>query len=411
MPLNFIKSRIPFQTKQRAGRFFYKLFTKKTLQNKDEIQKRFINSSKTKIIVFFDRFPRPDQDSASVRMTFILKGLQEFAEVAFVPVYNRREDSEYGKRLSESGIYIASILEFEDLFKNVNFDYAVFSYPFVIKNALPVFRKNFRRTKIIYDTMDVHFVRLRREAEILKNREIAEEAEKLRLIEAECAANADCVWCVTEADKEFLLTESPNANIDIIPNIHSLNGRGEKFENRKDLFFIGGFKHRPNVDAMVYFVKEIFPLIQAERKDVCLHIVGSYPTEEIKNLATENVSVHGFVEDVSPFFEMSRVCVAPLRYGGGMKGKIGQALSYGLPTVTTSVGAEGMNLRDGGEVLIADDAETFARAVCRLYDNAKLWQNLSDQGFRFIASNFAPEIIYSKIRRSLEDIEGKKFLK
>ena len=100
--------------------------------------------------------------------------------------------------------------------------------------------------------------------------------------------------------------------------------------------------------------------------------------------------------------------VAPLRYGAGMKGKIGQALSFGLPTVTTSVGAEGMNLTNEREVLIADAPEVFADEICRVYQNENLWQRLSDNGFDFIKGNFSPEIVEKQIQKALRKISSAK---
>ena len=96
--------------------------------------------------------------------------------------------------------------------------------------------------------------------------------------------------------------------------------------------------------------------------------------------------------------------VAPLRYGAGMKGKIGQAFSFGLPTVTTSIGAEGMNLAHEREVLIADAPQNFADEICRVYQDEKLWQTLSDGGFDFIKDNFSPEIVEEKINHTLQKI-------
>ena len=162
--------------------------------------------------------------------------------------------------------------------------------------------------------------------------------------------------------------------------------------------------HRPNLDAVRYFIDEIFPLVLDKIPTARFRIVGNDTPPEIFALSSENIIVEGFVSNIKPIFESCRVFVAPLRYGAGMKGKIGQALSFGLPTVTTSIGAEGMNLTDEREVLIADEPETFADAVVKLYQSAELWQRLSDNGFRFVEENFSPPVIDEKIQKAIEKI-------
>ena len=110
----------------------------------------------------------------------------------------------------------------------------------------------------------------------------------------------------------------------------------------------------------------------------------------------------GYLADVSKYFLPARVFVAPLRYGAGMKGKIGQALAFGLPIVTTSLGAEGMDLRDGRDVLIADNSHSFADAVARLYKDDDLWLSLSARGLEIIAERWSPRAMSERLEVLLE---------
>ena len=189
-----------------------------------------------------------------------------------------------------------------------------------------------------------------------------------------------------------------------MPNIHALHGRGKPFSERRDLLFIDNSDHRPNADAIYYFTKEIFPLVLERLPEVRLRIVGSNAKPKLFELNSANIVVEGFVPNVAPLFETCRVFIAPLRYGAGMKGKIGQAFSFGLPTVTTAIGAEGMNLAHEREILIADSPQVFADEICRVYQDEKLWQTLSDAGFDFIKNNFSPEIVQEKINNVLQKI-------
>jgi glycosyltransferase involved in cell wall biosynthesis len=162
----------------------------------------------------------------------------------------------------------------------------------------------------------------------------------------------------------------------VIPNIHEEISLSEKvaFDQRSGLVFIGSYNHPPNIDAVKWLCLEIMPLVWVSHPDITVNLLGSNLKDEVKELASDKVIVTGYVPEVEPYFQKSRIFVAPLRFGAGMKGKIGQSLSLGLPTITTKIGAEGMGLIDHQDVLIADTAEEFAQAVIELYDHRELWQ-------------------------------------
>ncbi len=156
--------------------------------------------------------------------------------------------------------------------------------------------------------------------------------------------------------------------------------------------FIGSFLHPPNIDAVNWFVNEIFPVILEKIPEVKFYIIGSEPTNEVKQLASDNVIVTGFVEDVSPYFEQSKVFVSPLRYGAGLKGKIGQSMSFGLPIVTTTIGAEGFIVEET-PFIISDEPEEFAKNVVKLYNNKSVWEKLSNAGINTIKKHYSPESV------------------
>ena len=133
-------------------------------------------------------------------------------------------------------------------------------------------------------------------------------------------------------------------------------------------------------------------------------IVGSDPSDLVLGLNSKDVVVTGYKKNLLPYFENSRVFVSPLRYGAGMKGKIGQSMAYGLPVVTTAVGAEGIGLKDGQNALIADEPQAFADAVIRLYKDESLWNKLSEKSIEYIENNYSRKIISGKIEKTLNDI-------
>lgn len=357
-----------------------------------------------RIMVFHDLIPQPDVNSGGVRMFAVLQALSKLGQVTSVPLTKRPGDEKYEQMLGKTGVEVVWINDFLKRAKREQVEVAILTYPFVAELMFTSVKKMFPAAKMIFDTVDVHFVRLEREFELTKNPTIAREAARFKKIEMRWAKAADEVWCVTENDREFLQKVVPTANIEIVPNIHALQGRGKPFAERTGLFFIGGFQHRPNLDAVIYFLDEIFPLLLEKQPALQFHIAGSSTPPEIFARNSANVTVHGFVPDVSKLFQNSRVFVSPLRYGAGMKGKIGQSLSFGLPVVTTSVGAEGMSLTNGAEVLIADAPQQFADAVWRVYCDEVLWQTLSDAGYNFIEQNFSPATVQTMVDRAVNKL-------
>jgi len=188
----------------------------------------------------------------------------------------------------------------------------------------------------------------------------------------------------------------------IVSNIHRIFGSRRSFAERRDLFFIGAFSHPPNTDAVLWFCRDIVPLILASAPGIRFHVIGADPPEQVRALASPNVEIEGYVPDVTQFFNRCRLSVAPLRYGAGVKGKVNQSLAHGLPVVLTSVAAEGMFLVDGESALIADEPQAFADAVVRLYDDEALWNRLSARGLEVMEEHFS----FAAARRALAEVVG-----
>ncbi|MFM7794901.1 MAG: glycosyltransferase, partial [Microcystis panniformis] len=228
------------------------------------------------------------------------------------------------------------------------------------------------KVPIIYDTIDLHFLRLKRQKDYLdpSYQNTSWSWETYQKLELNYANQAEATVVVTEDEKQVLSSLGVK-NVWVIPNIHEEIYLSEKvaFDQRSGLVFIGSYNHPPNIDAVKWLCLEIMPLVWASRPDITVNLLGSNLKDEVKELANDQVIVTGYVPEVEPYFQKSRIFVAPLRFGAGMKGKIVQSLSLGLPTITTRIGAEGMGLIDHGDVLIADTAEEFAQAVIELYDN------------------------------------------
>ena len=323
-----------------------------------------------------------------------LKILRELDyEVVFFPEDSEREIS-YLEDLREMRIEV--ILQDLEMYlkeKGSEFSFALLSRPDQAHIFLPIVRAYAINAKVFYDTVDLHWIRLDRESKILNDPAILKQSEKYKKIEIENCLSSDVVLTVTQNEKNILQQEIPNLKVDILPNIHEIYQNDNSFENRNDLMFIGGFNHRPNVDAVLYFIEEIFPIIKKELPGIKFFAVGSYPPPEITNLNSTDIIVPGYVKNVDSYFLNLRVFVSPLRYGAGMKGKIGHSMSFGLPVVTTSIGAEGMNLINNENAIIADNSMEFAESVVRIYKDENLWEKLSKNSINHIDKNYSMKVL------------------
>jgi glycosyltransferase involved in cell wall biosynthesis len=252
--------------------------------------------------------------------------------------------------------------------------------------AIPMIRTHAPDATVIVDTNDVHFLRLERAA-ALTGTGLADAADTKRR-ELSVYRHADRVVCVTEDDAEVVRAEIPEAQIVVVPNAHAEMDGGPGFEERSGFLFIGNFNHPPNADAVQWWKQEIGPLVADSLPGAGLTVVGNDPQGQAAAMAGPGITVAGAVPSTVPFLHEARVSVAPLRYGAGMKGKVGEALASGLPVVLTSIAAEGMGLIDEEHVLVADTAEAFAAAVERLHSDAELWQRLREAGQAHVARHF-----------------------
>jgi LmbE family N-acetylglucosaminyl deacetylase/glycosyltransferase involved in cell wall biosynthesis len=357
-------------------------------------------------ILIIDRaLPAHDQDSGSLRMISILGLLVDMGyTVTFLPD-DQKKVSQYDADLQEMGVrtvYFDNSLEEFFQKEGAAFSQVLVSRPEQTYKYLPYIRAYAIHSSVIYDTIDLHWVRFERKASLADDDELLRKVGEYKAIELSNASSSDITLTVTEDEKKTLLQENPDLSVSVLPNIHEVVNDVPPFSERKDLMFIGGYEHQPNEDAMMYFVEDILPLIRKKIPGIRLFVVGSKPSEKILGLASDNVEVTGYVKNISPYFKQSRLFVSPLRYGAGMKGKIGQSMSFGLPVVTTRVGAEGMGLKDGETALIADTVDNFSQAVVRLYNDEVLWNTISENGLSHIDKNYSK----TATRKRIADILG-----
>jgi O-antigen biosynthesis protein len=353
-----------------------------------------------RILVVDARTPTPDRDAGSLRMCNLLKILRERGyAVTYVgrDVTPVPEHELLASRLAARVVVgrAAAIAHLEE--HGCEYRFVILSRAEIAYDLLPAVRAHALHATVIYDTVDLHWLRTDRMAEVTDDARLRAFSEQRRAMERSTAAAADLVFVVTERERELLTAEVPEARVEVVPTVHAACAAPPPFHARRDLVFVGGFKHDPNVDAVVWFAERILPLVRRRLPDVVVDVVGWDPPEEVRRLASPAVRVVGHVPRLEPLLDERRISVAPLRFGGGMKGKVAEAMSRGLPVVTTPAGAEGMDLRDGESALVAGSPEGFAAAVVRLYTDEALWTRIADRGRRQSEERFSPAVVGARL--------------
>jgi glycosyltransferase involved in cell wall biosynthesis len=210
---------------------------------------------------------------------------------------------------------------------------------------------------------------------------------------------------VSPVEKAILEKACPGVRSYVVPSIHEPHPSPRPFAERQDILFVGSFEHTPNLDAVHYLIEDILPLLRKTDLDARLYIVGGNPPEQIQNLAARDLVITGYVPEIAAYFENCRLSVAPLRFGSGIKVKILASLGYATPVVTTPVGAEGMYLTHGEDILIADNPADFCTRIVELYTDETLWDRVSRNGLALLSRHFSAPAVRATLRGLLEQIE------
>jgi len=360
------------------------------------------------VLVIDATVPQPDQDSGSLRLVNLLRLLvDEGCAVTFF-ADNRAYIADYCEVLQQLGIEVLwhpwlgdPVGWFAEHGKR--FHSVLVSRHYIACSYIDLVRRHAPKARFIFDTVDLHYLREQRAAELAGRSDLAKTAEQTRKLELDVIQRSDVSLVVSPVEAALLAIDAPAARVEILSNVHEVLGCRKGFAERSDLMFIGGYQHPPNVDAAVWFVGEVWPLIRAAAPELKFHLIGSKANEQVKALGAEKgVVFHGHVENIEPFLDGCRLAVAPLRYGAGVKGKVNMSMSYGQPVVATPAAVEGMHLRADEDVLVASTPREFADAVLRLYADEALWQTLSANGLHNVREHFGFDAARAVIRRLLE---------
>ena len=233
----------------------------------------------------------------------------------------------------------------------------------------------------------------------------------LRRYEFDMYLKADKVLTLTLQGKEELLRISPELDISVVPHgvdvdYFALSDPGEAEES---IVFVGNFLHYPNVDAVLYFHREIWSRLKNLYPQIKFYVVGQAPPPEIKRLAQDKaIVVTGRVDDVRSYLKKGRVFICPVRLGGGFRGKILEAMAIGRPVVSTSLGAEGIPVLNMENIIVADEPESFAQGILELMKNEALFQEITKKARKLMEEKYAWEKGVEVMEGILEEMMPKE---
>lgn len=393
-------------------------FTDKKYIKSEKIN--YSNHYKTPNFLFLEEnMPKPDQDSGSRRFMEIIKILQKNGHhiVLAVKHFDEAKDSDYIPYFQNAGVEICrdyvnaqnKIIRVEGQVVNAlsYVDVVWIFRPLGFDHWYNLLKNKIKGQKIIYDMVDLHYLRMERENNYIDvvTKERVQEISFFREKEYSGMNISDAVISISDEEKNTVSENGVKKDkIFTVSNIHKpVDNVPLSFSEREGLLFIGGYNHLPNIDAVKFLHDQILPLVWAKNDKIKISILGpDFPTDLKEKYHSDRFQILGYQETVDLWFENSRVFVAPLRYGAGVKGKIGQALEFKLPVITTGIGAEGMSLEDQKTALISDEnPQNFADKILELYDNENLWQTLH-QNSLLPLSKFSIETQEQNIKKMLQ---------
>lgn len=353
----------------------------------------------------------PDRQSGSRRTTDLIEFLLEDGWlVTFAGSDAGRE--RYARALRQKGVRTVSRAEeqLEELLDAHQFDLALIAFWHIAERYIPVIRRASPATRIAVDSIDLHFLRAARGAFLDGGGATAlgQEEGEMFVRELNAYSAADAVLTVSRKEAASIddLLARPGHAI-TVPDCEEGERSPMKFTERSGILFVGNFAHPPNVGAVEFLCQEIAPRISADILDRHpISVVGSSLDRRIRRLCERQAGVNpvGWVPSVQQYLNSARVSVVPLLYGAGTKRKLIQALRAGTPAVSTTVGVEGLGVTPGRELLVADDAGSFAASVERLVEDEALWSRLADAGWEHIARTHSRTSVHARFKDALDEI-------
>jgi glycosyltransferase involved in cell wall biosynthesis len=353
------------------------------------------------------RIPEIDRDRGSQRVDLFIQWLLEGGwSVTFV-ASEQAGDPRHQHRLRQMGVAtFTGYDEVEDLMAAGDFELAVLAFWRPASQLLPVLRKASPRTRVIVDSIDLHFLRDARR--MLGTGVPLDERFGSEFVgELNTYRSADAVLTVSTREADLLADFLGPGRAYELPLAEPLSRSQVPFEERSGIFFVGNFRHLPNGEAVEYLCRDILPRLDTELLAAHpLSVVGSRLDEKVRahGRGLPGVKMIGWVPSVLPYLERARVCAAPLLHGAGVKGKVVESLMTGTPVVTTPIGAEGLGLRHREHAVIADTPGDLAAGLAHLLTDADEWQRLADAGHELASARHDPARVRERFLAIAEEV-------
>lgn len=377
----------------------------KHLQTQDIINIHLYDASQKTILFTSRDFPAHDKESGANRLKELILIYKKLGYNCILFAPHIFEDNSYVKFYQQHNVIVfvensryKNIYDFLSLFKNI--DYVWFNGPLALNLFYKKMKSILPDTRFIYDMVDIHFLRFKRAIELEPNRiSLKKNYKHFFRLETVVAPQLDYIIAISDKEKEIMAQYADQNKIITVSNIHypkiDISER-KSFSESKGIIFIGSI-HEPNIDAVKFLYEKIMPIVWETKPELEVSIIGNV-AEKLDIRQFPKFKFLGFVESIEELFMTSKIMVAPLRFGAGVKGKIGQAFEYFFPVVTTDIGAEGMKLTDHKNVLIANNEKDFADAILTLDSNEELWNTLSRNSVDSLRA-FSPEEVKEKLKR------------
>jgi GT2 family glycosyltransferase/glycosyltransferase involved in cell wall biosynthesis len=367
-----------------------------------------------RILVMEASLPTPDRDAGSLYIYNLLNDLLALGwDVSYLPADNLLWQPDYAIPLQRLGVevlvhpWVASVPELLEQ-RGDHYEAILVARPEIADRWLEAIKTHAPLARLLYYTHDLHHLRMERQRAIQPEAVSAAAIEHMRRCEQRILDVVDGVlYLSSDEQRQAMESLRPRAAGFVLPPRVRREAQPQAFHERQGVVFLGGFGHPPNTDAVLWYVHEVLPLLR-QRVDgdavPHLHVVGAKPPPEIQALAGDGVTVHGYVANLAPLLGRLRVGVAPLRFGAGVKGKMLTTMAAGLPLVATSVAAEGLGLRDGLTVRLADDPEAFASAVIALHTSAELWDRQVDAASGHLEAGWGASVVRERLAQALQGV-------
>ncbi|WP_300565203.1 glycosyltransferase family 4 protein [Flavobacterium sp.] len=361
-------------------------------------------------------WPEPKSSAAGTRMLQLIDLFQRQGfEIVFA---SAAQESEFSFDLKSIGVSTQKIAlnssSFDDFIAELNPEIVLFDRYVIEEQFGWRVYENSPNSLRILDTEDLHCLRLARQNAVKKNIDF-----QLSDLLSEPVAKRE-IASVLRCDLTLIISEF---EMSVLNDIFKINSKLlyylplfydtievdllPKFDERKDFVFIGNFLHEPNWDAVKQLKEKIWPQIRKNLPEAKMNIYGAYPSQKVLQLHNPNEKflIHGRAEDAEEVIKNTRILVAPLRFGAGLKGKLLEAMLFGTPSVTTSVGTEGISENEDWNGFMEDDFNGFASKSVLLYEDENLWNKMQGIGFHILENRFKKEGFENSFIENLNSIK------